>query len=186
MFCNRHTKRTYCGRCTYKMHLEPRREISIGDGKRGNIGKNCLQIRSVSQLCPTLCDPMNGSTPGLPVHHQLREFTEIHVYLVSDAIQLSHPLLSPSPLAPNPSQHQSFPMSQLFAWGGQSTGCTCKLFRLSYSSKSLLCVFWSRSDMNSVYHGQNRHLSPNWPEKAWTTSGSSHTLQHLMTKAELE
>ena len=81
---------------------------------------------------------------------------------------------------------ESFSMSQLFAWGGQSTGCTCKLFRLSYSSKRLLCVFWSRSDMNSVYHGQNRHLSPNWPEKAWTTSGSSHTLQHLMTKAELE
>ena len=66
-----------------------------------------IQIRSVAQSCPTLCDPMNRSTPGLPVHHQLPEFTQTHVLRVSDAIQPSHPLLSPSPLAPNPSQHQS-------------------------------------------------------------------------------
>ena len=62
---------------------------------------------SVTQSCPTLCDPMNCSTPGLPVHHQLPEFTQTHVHWVGDAIQPSHPLLSPSPLAPNPSQHQS-------------------------------------------------------------------------------
>ena len=72
------------------------------------------QIRSVAQSCPTLCDPMNCSTPGLPVHHQLPEFTQTHVHQVGDAIQPSHPLLSPSPPAPNPSQHQSFPMSQPF------------------------------------------------------------------------
>ena len=65
------------------------------------------QIRSVAQSCPTLCDPMNRNTPGLPVHHQLLEFTETHVHQVSDAIQPSHPLSSPFPLAPNPSQHQS-------------------------------------------------------------------------------
>ena len=65
---------------------------------------------------------MNRSTPGLPVHHQLPEFTQTHVHRVSDAIQPSHPLSSPSPPAPNLSQHQSFPMSQLFTWGGQSTG----------------------------------------------------------------
>ena len=65
------------------------------------------QIRSVTQLCPTLCDPMNSSTPGLPVHHQLPEFTETHVHQVSDAIQPSHPLASPIPLATNPSQHLS-------------------------------------------------------------------------------
>ena len=64
------------------------------------------QIRSVTQSCPTLCDPMNCSTPGLPVHHRLPEFTQIHVHRVSDAIQPSPPLSSPS-LAPNPSQHQS-------------------------------------------------------------------------------
>ena len=81
-----------------------------------------VQFSSVAQLCPTLCDPMNCSTPGLPVHYQLPEFTQTHVHRVSDAIQPSHPLLSPFPPAPNPSQHQSFPMSQLFAGGGQSTG----------------------------------------------------------------
>ena len=66
-----------------------------------------VQFNSVTQSCPTLCDPMNHSMPGLPVHHQLPEFTQIHVHLVSDAIQPSHPLSSPSPPAPNPSQHQS-------------------------------------------------------------------------------
>ena len=66
-----------------------------------------LQLSSVAQSCLTLCDPMNRSTPGLPVHHQLPEFTQTHVHRVSDAIQPSYPLLSPSPPAPNPSQHQS-------------------------------------------------------------------------------
>ena len=65
------------------------------------------QIRSVAQSCPTLCDPMNRSTPGLPVHHQLPEFTQTNVHRVRDAIQPSHPLSSPSPPAPNPSQPQS-------------------------------------------------------------------------------
>ena len=60
---------------------------------------------SVAQSCPTLCDPMNRTMPGLPVHHQLPEFTQTHVHRVGDAIQPSHPPLSPSP-APNPSQHQ--------------------------------------------------------------------------------
>ena len=68
---------------------------------------NMNQIRSVAQSCLTLCDPMNHSTPGLPVHHHLLEFTQTHVHRVSDAIQPSHPLSSPSPLASNPSQHQS-------------------------------------------------------------------------------
>ena len=65
------------------------------------------QIRSVTQSCLTLCDPMNHSTPGLPVYHQLLEFTQTHIHRVNDAIQPSHLLQSPSPLAPNPSQHQS-------------------------------------------------------------------------------
>ena len=66
-----------------------------------------VQFSSVAQSCPTLCDPMNRSTPGLPVHHLLPESTQTHVHRVSDAIQPSHPLSSPSPPAPNPSQHQS-------------------------------------------------------------------------------
>ena len=64
-----------------------------------------VQFSSVAQSCPTLCDPMNHSTPGLPVHHQLPEFTQTLVHQVGDAIQPSHPLSSPSPPAPNPSQH---------------------------------------------------------------------------------
>ena len=66
-----------------------------------------VHFSSVPQSCPTLCDAMNRSTPGLPVHHQLPEFTQTHIQRVSDAIQPSHPLSSPSPPAPNPSQHQS-------------------------------------------------------------------------------
>ena len=61
-----------------------------------------VQFSSVAQSCPTLCDPINLSTPGLPVHHQLPEFTQTHVHRDSDAIQPSHPLSSPSPPAPNP------------------------------------------------------------------------------------
>ena len=61
-----------------------------------------VQFSSVTQSCLTLCDPMNGSTPGLPVHHQHLEFTQTHVHQVSDAIQPSHPLSSPSPLPPIP------------------------------------------------------------------------------------
>ena len=69
--------------------------------------KVTVQLSSVAQSCPTLCNPMNHSTSGLPVHHQLPEFTQTHVHPVSDAIQPSHPLSSPSSPAPNPSQHQS-------------------------------------------------------------------------------
>ena len=65
-----------------------------------------VQFSSVTQSCPTLCDTMNRSTPGLPVHHQLPELTQTHAHRVGDAIQPSHPLWSPSPPAPNPSQHQ--------------------------------------------------------------------------------
>ena len=65
-----------------------------------------VQFSSVAQSCLTLCDPINRSTPGLPVHHQLLEFTQTHVHRDGDAIQPSHPLSSPSPPAPNPSQHQ--------------------------------------------------------------------------------
>ena len=69
------------------------------------------QFSSVTQLCPTVCNPMNCSMPGLPVHHQLLESTQTHVHRVGDAIQLSHPLSSPSPPALNLSQHQG-----LFKW----------------------------------------------------------------------
>ena len=74
-----------------------------------------VQFSSVAQSCPTLCDPMNRSTPGLPVYHQLEESTQTHVHWVGDAIQPSHPLSFSSPPAPNPSQHQG-----LFQWVNSS------------------------------------------------------------------
>ena len=92
--------------------------------KQKNYDKDSVQFSSVTQSCPTLCDPMNHSMPGLPVHHQLPESTQTHVHWVSDVIQPSHSLLSPSPPALNLSQHQG-----LFQWvssshpsGGQSIG----------------------------------------------------------------
>ena len=80
----------------------------------------------VAQLCLTLCDPMNYSTAGLPVHHKLLEFTQTHVHRVGDAIQPSYPLSSPSPPAPNPSQHEGL--------SNESTLCLCCII---YS-----CVFF--------------------------------------------
>ena len=79
------------------------------------IGISSVQSSSVAQSCLTLCNPVNRSTPGLPVHHQLREFIHTHVYQVGDAIQPCHSLSSPSPPAPNPSQHQG-----LFQWVNSS------------------------------------------------------------------
>ena len=82
-------------------------EVQVRIGKMTSEKELSVQFSSVAQSCLTLCNPMNLSTPALPVHHQLPEFTQTHVHRVSDAIQPSHPLLSPSPAAPNPCQHQS-------------------------------------------------------------------------------
>ena len=82
---------------------------------KGTFYASSVQFSSVTQPCPTLCDPMNHNMPGLPVHHQLQEFTQTHVHWVGDAIQPSHPLSSPSLPAPNPSQHQG-----LFPWVNSS------------------------------------------------------------------
>jgi len=94
-----------------KQKQKTRRTVNSREGK--DIGS--VQFSSVDKSCPTLCDPMNRSTPGLPVHHQLLEFTQTHVHRVSDAIQSSNTLSSLSPPAPNPSQHQS-----LFQWVNSS------------------------------------------------------------------
>ena len=93
-----------------------------------------VQFSSVARLCPTLCDPMSRSTPGLPVHHQLLESTQTHVHQVGDAIQSSHPLSSPSPPASNPSQHQG-----LFQWVNSSHEVAKVLeFQLQHQSHSTL------------------------------------------------
>ena len=86
---------------------------------------------------------MNCNTPGLPVHHQLLEFTQTHVHRVSDAIQPSHPLSSPSPHAPNPSQHQSFPMSQLFASDGRSIEASVSGSVFPMNIKGLFPLGWT-------------------------------------------
>ena len=115
---------------------------------------NLFQFSSVTQSCPTLCDPMNRNTPGLPVYHQLPQFTQTHVHQVSDAIWPSHPLSSPSPPAPSPSQHQSLPMSQLFAWGGQSTGVSALASFLPKKSQG-----WSPSEWTGWISLQSKGLS---------------------------
>ena len=94
-FCGRRS--LYKGKC-----IQDRRQCHQGQ----KISDNLKAIQSVTQLCPTLGDPMSCSMPGSPVHHQLLELIQTHVHQVSDAIQPSHPLLSPSPLAFNLLQHQ--------------------------------------------------------------------------------
>ena len=108
-----------------------------------------VQFSSVTQSCPTLCDTMNCSTPGLPVRHQLLEFTQTHVHRVSDAIQPSHPLPSPSPPAPNPSQHPS-----IFQWGGQSTGVSALASFLPKNTQD-----WSPTEWTGWISLQSKGLS---------------------------
>ena len=119
-------KNTTVGRHSLPQGIFPTWEANLGllycrhilyrlSHQGSNIGIQSVQFSLVTQLCQILCDPMNCSTPGLPVHHQLLEFTQTHAHWVSDAIQPSHPLLSPSPSAPNPSQHQG-----LFHWVNSS------------------------------------------------------------------
>ena len=104
---------------------------------------NRFVFSSVAQSCPILCDPMNCSTPGLPVHHQLPEFTQTHVHWVGDAIQPSHPLLSLSPPALNLSQASgSFQMSQLFTSGGQSIGVSASTSVLPMNTQDWSLLGW--------------------------------------------
>ena len=103
-----------------------------------------VQFSSVAQSCPTLCDPVSCSTPGLPVHHQLPEFTQTHVYRVSDAIQPSHSLFVPFSSCPQSvPASESFPMSQLFAWGGQSTGASASASFLSKNTQNWSPFGWT-------------------------------------------
>ena len=94
-----------------------------------------FQFSSLPQSCPTLYYPMNCSTPGLPVHHHLREFTQIHVHRVGDAIQPSHPQSLPA--------SESFPMSQLFAWGGQSIGVSALASVLPMNTQDWSTLGWT-------------------------------------------
>ena len=102
-----------------------------------------VQFSSVTHSCPTLCDPMNHCTPGLHVHHQLPDFTQTHVHWVGDAIQPSHPLSSPSLPAPNLPASGSFPMSQLFTGGGQSTGVSALASVLPMNTQDWSPLEWT-------------------------------------------
>ena len=113
-----------------------------------------VQFSSVAQSCPTLCDPTNRSTPGLPVHHHLREFTQTHAHRVSDAIQPSHPLSSPSPPALNPSQHQS-----LFQWVNSSHEVAKVLVSALASFLPKKSQGWSPSEWTGWISLQSKGLS---------------------------
>ena len=114
------------------------------------LDSSSVRFSSVAQSCLTPCDPMNRSTPGLPVHHQLPEFTQTHVQRVSDAIQ-------PVPFSSCPQSlpaSESFPMSQLFAWGGQSTGASALASFLPKKSQG-----WSPSEWTGWISLQSKGLS---------------------------
>ena len=115
-----------------------------------------FQFSSVAQSCPTLCNPTNSSLPGRPVHHHLPEFTQTHVHRVHDAIWPSHPLSSPSPPAPNPSQHHS-----LFQWVNSSHE-VAKVLEFHSASASLLpkkSQGWSPSEWTGWISLQSKGLS---------------------------
>ena len=136
-----------------------------------------VHFSSVAQSCPTLCDPMNRSTPGLPVHHQLPEFTQTHVHRVSDAIQPSHPLSSPSPPAPNPSQHQS-----LFQWVNSSHGVANGVSALaSFLPKK--SQGWSPGWISLQSKGLSRVFSNTTVQKHqfFGTQLSSQSISHIYT-----
>ena len=135
---DREQKQDPTTRCLWKTHFRSRTQTGwkakgwkIQTTQTRRKSWSChTQFSSVAQSCLTLCDPVNRSTPGLPVHHRLPEFTQTHVHRVSDAIQPSHPLSSPSPPAPNPSHHQS-----LFQWVSSShEAATVLEFQLQHGS----------------------------------------------------
>ena len=114
-----------------------------------------VQFSSVAQLSPALCDPMNRSTPGLPVHHQLMEFTQTHVHRVGDAIQPSHHLSSPSPPAPNPSQHHG-----LFQWVNSSHQAAKVLkFQLKHMFHYIIQNWFWSCGQNRIQSTSNFHFN---------------------------
>ena len=132
-----------------------------------------VQFSSVAQSCPTLCDPMNRSTLGLPVHHQLLEFTQTHVHRVRDAIQPSHPLSSPSPPVPNPSQQQSLlagiPPSNSALAAHCTLECSPLFFRFLFKTPSQ-GLFWF--PIYNKIHLSCHFIFPSLPyffSSAWVT-----------------
>ena len=144
---------------------------------------NFIEFSSITQSCLTLCDLMDHSTPGFPVHHLLLEFTQTHVHRVSDAIQPSHPLLFPSPPAFNLSQHQG-----LFKWISslhRVENYWSFSFSISPSNKysGLISFRINWFDLLAVQGTRNRVLSTTtlWKHQFFGAQPSSWSLSHIHT-----
>ena len=135
-----------------------------------------------TQLCPTLCDPMNHSTPGLPVHHQLPEFTQTHLHWVSDTIQPSHPVVPFSPCPQSFPASGSFQMSQPVAWGSQSIGVSVSTSVLPMNPQDWSPLGWT--GWNSLQSkGLSRVFSNTTVQKHqfFSTQPSSQFNSHIHT-----
>ena len=131
-----------------------------------------VQFSSVAQSCPTLCGPM--SIPGLPVSHQLPEFTQTHIHRVSDTIQASHPLSSPFSSCPQSlPASEPFPMSQLFAWGGQSIGVSASASVLSMNTQNWSPLGWT-GWISLQSKGLSRVFSNTTIQKHLSSQSNSH------------
>ena len=144
---------------------------------------NIPQFSSVAESCSTLCDPMNSGMPGLPVHHQLPEFTQTRVYQLSNAIQPSKSSVIPFSSCPQSlPASKSFPMSQLFAWGGQSTGVSALASVLPKKSQG-----WSPSEWIGWISLQSKGLSRVFynttvqKHQFFSTQPSSQSNSHIHT-----
>ena len=154
--------------------LEPKKIKSVTEQLNNFLLDTSVQFSSVAQSCPTLCDPMDYSTPGLPVHHQLPEFTQTPVHWVGDAIQPCHPLLPPSPPAFNLPQDQGLFQWVVSASSGQSIGASASASILpmniqdwfplelagliSLQSKGLSRVFSNTTVQKHQFFGAQRSL----------------------------
>ena len=157
------------------------------------IKKSCCY--SISQFCPTLCNPMDCSTPGFSVLHQLLEFVQTHVHWISDAIQPSHPLLPPFPCLQSFPASESFPMSRLFASGSQITGASASILPMniqswfplvltgltSLQSKGLSRVFSSTIVGKHQFFGALPSLWPSFYILYMTTWKKDHSLNDMDT-----
>ena len=147
-----------------------------------SIISHSVQFSSVTQSCPTLCDPMNCSTPGLPVHHQLPEFTQTHIHQVSDAIQPSHPVIPFSSCPQSLPASESFPVSQLFAWVGQSTGVSASVSFLPKNTRDWYPLEWT-GWISLQSKGLSRVLSNTTVQKHqfFSVQPSSQSNSHIHT-----
>ena len=131
------------------------------------------QISSETQSCPTLCNPMNRSMPGLPVHHKLPEFIQTHAHGVGDAIQPSHPVVPFSSCPKSLPASGSFPMSQLFAWGSQSIGVSASASVLPMDTQESYSWAYIYPDRTAI---QKNTCTPMFTAALFTTA---KTWKHL-------